>query len=79
MPKLEDRKGVDRVVSRFTITHYENGALSVEGQISDKAYAVAVLQNAIDAIRNNRSGERLVTPGKDVSVVEPIAFEKQPL
>ena len=75
MPKIEDRKGVDRVVSKFVITHYENGALSVEGQISDKAYAIAVLNNAIDAIRNNRSGERLVTPSKDVEIVEPIKFE----
>lgn len=72
MPKLEDRKGCDRIVSRLVITHYENGALSVEGQITDKAYALAVLENAKDAIRNNRSGERLVTPAKDVEIVEPI-------
>ena len=72
MPKMEDRKGTDRIVSRIVITHYENGALSVEGQISDKAYALAVLENAKDAVRNNRSGERLVTPAKDVEIVESV-------
>ena len=73
MPKMADRKGLQgRVVSRFVITHYEDGSLSVEGQITDKAYALAVLANAADAVRGNRSGERLVTPSKDVEIVEPV-------
>jgi len=70
MPKLEDRKGTGAVVSRYVITHYDNGALQIEGQIEKKEYTLAVLENAKDAVRNHRrpGNVDLIIPGKDVSI-----------
>lgn len=50
-----------------TVTLHENGALSVEGPVHDKAFCVAMLENAIDAVRGHgRAG--LVVPSHDVQV-----------
>ena len=68
MPKIEDRKGTDAVVCRLVITHHENGSLQVEGPIDQKAYVLALLENAKDSVRNHRLGGALVVPAKDVSV-----------
>ena len=68
--KLEDRKGTDVILSRFVITHHENGALEVAGPIDNLEYALAVLDNAKDAIRNrhSRRGDSLIIPSKDVEI-----------
>ena len=69
MPKIGDRKGTDGVVARFTITCHENGAMSVEGPIDNYEYAMAVLENAKDAIRNRRTAkDRVVVPHYDVEL-----------
>ncbi len=74
MPKVEDRKGTDRIVSRFVITCYENGAMQIEGPIDNYEYANAVLDNAKDAIRNRRSPKNtgLIIPHHDVTITEKL-------
>lgn len=47
---------------------HPNGALSVEGPIHDKRFCVAILQNAIDAVRNHGMRRELVVPERDVVV-----------
>lgn len=54
----------------LTIMLHQNGALSVQGTIADKALCLRLLDEAKDAI--NRQGveaeQLIVTPGDDVSV-----------
>lgn len=58
-----------QVTVSLTVKLHENGALSVEGPVHDKAFCLAMLQNAIDAVRNhNKPG--LVVPPKDVQLPE---------
>jgi hypothetical protein len=59
---------MSRVVSRVTITCYEDGSLQVEGPIDQKEYTLAVLANAADSVRNHRLAGALLIPGKDVSL-----------
>ena len=63
----ENSHGAGAVVMTLTIRVHASGALSVEGPISDKAYALALLDNAKDAVRNHRYGG-LIVPGKDVAL-----------
>lgn len=60
----------DKVQAQFKITIWDNGALSVEGPIDDKMFALAVLENAKDAVRNHRSPNMvdIIIPQKDVSL-----------
>jgi hypothetical protein len=63
--------GDGRVVTQqIIIKVWSDGALSVEGPVDDPAWCLAALENAKDAIRNRRSKkqERLIVPGRDVSV-----------
>ena len=45
----------DTVTTYITISTRRNGALTVEGCIHDRVYAIAMLQNAIDAINNHHA------------------------
>jgi hypothetical protein len=68
--KIADRLGQDRMQAQFTIKIWENGALSIEGPIEDKMFALAVLENAKDAIRNHRNPSvvDILVPKKDVTL-----------
>ncbi len=67
----EESHGAGAVVLQLIITLHASGALSVSGAIGDKAYALALLDNAKDAIRNHhtRREGQLIVPGNDVSVI----------
>ncbi len=70
MRKIAALDGIDRVQARFVVTIYENGAMSVEGPLDDKVFALAVLENAKDAVRNHRDPRQvdIVIPKKDVTL-----------
>lgn len=56
---------------KVTITLHNNGALSVEGPIHDQRWMIAVLENAMDAVRNHhmpKSKPGLIIPDRDVVV-----------
>lgn len=57
------------VAAELRIKVWSDGALSVEGPIDDVHWALAVLDNARDAIKNNgRRKSGLVLPPRDVSL-----------
>jgi hypothetical protein len=60
-------------VASITIKHHDNGALSVEGYIGNKAYALAMLKHAEDAIRGQMrpDGQKIAMPNRDVELVTP--------
>ncbi len=59
----------DHVEAFITVKVHSNGALSVEGAIHEKMWAIAVLQNAIDALRNYRTPKSgLSVPSHDVDL-----------
>lgn len=64
----------DAPIARLEILARRNGSLSVGGDISDLNYALALLDNAKDALRNHhlRRGAQLITPSSDVSLPERI-------
>lgn len=57
----------DAPIARIEITCRRNGALSVGGDINNLEYALAILDNAKDALRNHHSRRPIVVPGKDTS------------
>lgn len=57
-----------RGAARLVITVREDGAMSVEGPISEQAWCLAVLENAKDAVRNHHSLRAVVVPSADVTV-----------
>jgi hypothetical protein len=61
------------VVQRISLGVWSDGALSIEGPVTDKAWCLAALANARDAVkRYRRAGEQLVVPPEDVEVAAPI-------
>ena len=64
----------DAPIARIEITCRRNGALSVAGSIDDQAYALAILDNAKDAIRgyHARKGQPLIVPSRDVSLLQKV-------
>ena len=58
----------DAPIARLEITCRRNGALSVAGDISDLAYALAMLDNAKDALRNHHARRALIIPSRDVAL-----------
>ena len=56
------------VVAEINLRLRRNGALSVEGAIGDKAFALALLDNARDAIMRQIPASGLLIPGNDVEV-----------
>lgn len=57
------------VTVSLTVKLHENGALSVEGPVHDKSFCIAMLQNAVDAVRNHHK-PGLVVPAHDVQLPE---------
>lgn len=70
MRRIAVKDAPDKVQAEFRIRIWQNGALSIEGPISDKAFALAVLENAKDAVRNHRDpgAVDVVVPSKDVTL-----------
>jgi hypothetical protein len=66
----------DAPVARLEITCRRNGALSVAGSIDDLAYALAILDNAKDALRgfHARKGAPLIVPARDVTLPQKVAL-----
>jgi hypothetical protein len=66
----EDSHGAGELVAKFVIKAHASGALSIEGPIENREWALAVLENAKDAINNHhaRRAMGLIVPAKDVSV-----------
>lgn len=62
-------RGGMTVVGEIRVRVYDGGALSIEGPTADGAWCVAVLENALDAIRRKHSRE-IVVPGRDVTLPE---------
>lgn len=61
--------GARREPMVLTITHYPNGAMSVEGPIDKTDYCLSLLENAKDAVRNHgRPRGELVVPARDVGI-----------
>ena len=58
----------DAPLARLEITCRRSGALSVAGDISDLAYALAMLDNAKDALRNHHARRPLIVPPRDVAL-----------
>lgn len=66
----------DAPVARIELTVRRSGAMSVAGTIDNQAYALAMLANAADAIRNyhTRKKSQLIIPGNDVSLPQKVAL-----
>lgn len=62
---------------QIQINHWTDGAMSVEGNIENKEYALALLENAKQAIRDHhaRKEGRLVVPGKDLSLTDVVRLD----
>jgi hypothetical protein len=64
----------DQTVAVIEVRIRRNGAMSVAGSINDEAYAVAMLQHAIDSVRDHNArkhlGERggLLISAKDTGI-----------
>jgi hypothetical protein len=68
--KIADKHAHGHLQASFTISIWDDGSLSVEGPIDDKVFALAVLENAKDAVRNHRRPDMvdLIIPSKDISI-----------
>jgi hypothetical protein len=63
----------DAPVARIEITCRRNGAMSVAGNIEDKHYALAMLDNARDAIksyhaRKHAGNGKVIVPNSDLTL-----------
>ncbi len=59
----------DTLVASLQIDIWRSGALSVSGSIQDEEWAVAALENAIDAVRSHhRKTNALIIPGHDTGL-----------
>ncbi len=70
IPKYQvDRADDDfAVVAEINIRLRRNGAMSIEGMTSDKTFALAMIDNARDAIARQPDATQLIVPGNDVEV-----------
>ncbi len=58
-----------RVLGVITITCHDDGSMKVEGPIQDKAWCLAVLDGARDAVNgHHRPRSELVVPGSDLGI-----------
>lgn len=65
----------DDTVAFVTVRLHANGMLTTQGHVGDKAFAVALLENAIDAIRSQvTERDKLVVPARDVDAPQSEAF-----
>jgi hypothetical protein len=62
----------DAPIARLEIVARRNGALSVGGDIGDLSYALALLGNAADALRNHHARRALIVPARDVSLPQKV-------
>ena len=60
----------DAPVARLEIVCRRDGSLSVAGSISNLKYALAMLDNAKDAVRNHHARRPIIIPRKDTSLVD---------
>jgi hypothetical protein len=67
LPKMLDRLP-DGVVVEIKVCIHESGSLSVQGPMDDKPWMIAALENAIDALRNQRGPRDVIVPSRDVSL-----------
>lgn len=56
------------IVAELNLRVRRNGAMSIEGFTGDKKFALAMLANAVDAIRRQPEPSALVVPGRDVEL-----------
>jgi hypothetical protein len=64
----------DAVICKIEIAVRRNGAMSVAGAINDLADAIAMLDNAKDAVRRHHDRNRienggLIIPGRDTGLL----------
>jgi hypothetical protein len=71
IPKMQTERPTDDldVVAEINIRLRRNGAMSVEGTIGDREFALGMLDNAIDAIKRQVPPKgSLLVPSRDVEV-----------
>lgn len=51
----------DETVAVIEVRVRRNGSMSVAGSINDEAYAIAMLQHAIDSVRDHNAMKRINT------------------
>lgn len=65
----------DDTVAFVTVRLHANGMLTTQGHVGDRAFAVALLTNAIDAIRSQvQERDKLVVPARDVEAPQSPEF-----
>lgn len=80
---MEQPKSGD-TVAQITVTFYAGGKLSVSGSLGDKAFAVKLLQHAIDSIKaqprpeDRAAGSALIVPPRDVDLSLHPNYPKTP-
>lgn len=63
------------VVAFVTVRLHANGMLTTQGHVGDKAFALKLLENAMDAIRANVADRpALVVPARDVDAPQSPDF-----
>lgn len=69
----------DDVIAEIQIKIRRNGSMSTSGAINNLNYALAMLDNAKDAVRQYHgrmaAGSKIIVPSKDVSVPEDFSPE----
>lgn len=64
----EESINSSQVVAELRIKIHATGAMSIEGPLHDKKWCLDLLENTMDAIRNNRFNKDIVVPSKDLSL-----------
>lgn len=65
----------DDTVAYVTVRLHANGMLTTQGHVGDRKFAVALLQNAIDAIRSQvQERDRIMVPARDVDAPQSPDF-----
>jgi hypothetical protein len=59
------------MVAEIKIQLMDDGSLGISGQISDKAFALKLLDHAADAIRNTNFPGQVRIPNRDVALAPP--------
>lgn len=64
----------DTIVARITVVCRRDGALGVSGSINNLPYALAMLENAKDALKRNAArmelGKTIITPAHDSPILD---------
>lgn len=68
----------DDTVAFVTVRLHANGMLTTQGHVGDKAFAVKLLENAIDAIKHRvRDSADILVPARDVEAPQSPEFPTQ--